>query len=179
MKREKKVFTNAQEVVQKWTYQNQESGRYRCRNISFEGKTLYSYSTAIASFIKSDVVLISRQRYSNATSKHQNLARFLLKDGIRKYYVRNCTAEYDSTHNSNIEDFMCRIKDYSNLFWKARKYKERYFESCTGLVEILKDYCKEFSLTQPILLSEEVISINPKAEEIVFLQRTTRKLLGE
>lgn len=58
-----------------WAQQNKESGKTSNGNMSFEGATLYSYVTPIASFVDTvdgrRAVLVTSQRYSMTTnSKH-------------------------------------------------------------------------------------------------------------
>ena len=175
----KTVFNSMDTVASKWAEQSQERGRNTHDSISFEGKTIYSYSTAIASFVKSDVVLISDKYYSRTTSNHQQTVLWKVTHGIRKYCVNNCTASCESEHNSNVENLMWLIKERSDKFWRARKRKEYHFQLVQNRLKEVKAYCKEFSLTLPILLPEEIICINPKAEEIIFLRRAARKLLGK
>lgn len=68
------VFSNPM-VAHVWAQQNQPRGRSNNGNMSFEGETLYSYSTPIAQIIDGKFALISARTYSVTTSGHISLAR--------------------------------------------------------------------------------------------------------
>ncbi len=73
VKRIKRVFTNAGEVLHRWANQTQEDAR--CSNVFFEGVSAYSYGShyelgRIIQHNNRTVALINDAGYSNTTRKH-------------------------------------------------------------------------------------------------------------
>lgn len=67
---------NAQEVTHLWANESRNSAR--SGNVSFEGRTLYSYAAPIAKLVTVEgrrAVLINPRKFSVTTSKHQSWAR--------------------------------------------------------------------------------------------------------
>lgn len=69
----KKVFTTSDQVIHLWANQSQESAR--CKNVFFDGTSLYSYGYhyklgEIVSFNGKTVALINNEGYSHTTQKH-------------------------------------------------------------------------------------------------------------
>lgn len=75
----KHVFDSRQ-CIHVWAQQTQDHGRNRHDSCSFQGKTLYSYSTPIARFVEgadgTRYVLHSTDTWSVTTSQQQSQARF-------------------------------------------------------------------------------------------------------
>ena len=78
------VFTGS-EVPHIFASRSQESGRNSTGSLSFEGKTLRSYREPIARFWDQNTVLVSSDKFSVTTSKHQAWASYALNhfDKIR------------------------------------------------------------------------------------------------
>lgn len=77
-KRIKRVFSSADQVLHLWANQSQNDAR--CRNVFFEGKTVWSYGYhyklgMIHTVKGQNVALINSTRYSVTTAKHQSYAR--------------------------------------------------------------------------------------------------------
>jgi hypothetical protein len=109
----KTVFTN-REIPHKWAHATQPHARGS--NLSFQGDTLYSYSTPIAKiYPKRDgvpLVLMSERTYSVTTARHLGYAygavshlpvvtvpRYILGESHRGHYRGNGDARKDHTDN--------------------------------------------------------------------------------
>lgn len=104
----KTVFGNKQ-CAHVWAQQSQPSGH--SQHMSFDGPTLYSYTTPIAKIYEprpdgladGGVVLITSRRYSATTSsKHIPACRQAVVH-MCEFYVNNCVANSKREHAENLE----------------------------------------------------------------------------
>lgn len=104
----KYVFTNFM-TVHVWAQQTRDTARNGNDTISFRGTTLYSYSTAIANFVKdkdgNKIVLLSEKRYSPTTDRHIHAAQSASSQ-YPQFYVDNLlsTAYYKDTDQTDINE---------------------------------------------------------------------------
>lgn len=100
------VFANDM-VAHVWANQSQESGRSHNGNYSFEGRTLYSYSTAIARLVDTKqggrAALVTSRTYSMTTSgKHMPPIWRALRDGVPSFRVPFVSAMSADSHGMNL-----------------------------------------------------------------------------
>ena len=76
------------EVPHLFAAQAQDFAYNSCRNIRFEGKTLYSYQEPIAHIHESGLVMMSDDKFSVTTSKHQRWTRYALRHMPGQYFPR-------------------------------------------------------------------------------------------
>jgi hypothetical protein len=124
----KTVFPN-REIPHKWAHATQEHARGS--NLSFQGDTLYSYSTPIAKLYAKDgakLALFSDFSYSATTSKHLSYARRAVSHlhtiTLPRYVIGGGAGRYrysagaKDDHKQNLEylaklaGFRCRLAQY-------------------------------------------------------------------
>jgi hypothetical protein len=75
----KTVFKSNQELVECFFLQKQAVGTTSRASMSFSGDTVYSYKTPIAritTFMGEPILLVTRKKYSNTTSKQLRVVKF-------------------------------------------------------------------------------------------------------
>ena len=130
----KRVFSNDM-AVHVWAQQKQSDGRNSKGSITFEGPTLYSYRTPIATFAKGTrgrkAVLLSQERYSVTTAHHISMAwraidykdgfvvPFLGVQGGRAFRHQDATNPR-AVHAGNIASFLKAYEERKGLMLRAR-----------------------------------------------------------
>lgn len=87
-----------------------------------EDGVLYSYGSHFPmARIRGDVVLVTADTYSNTTQRHFSLMYRALHGGSRKIlHVKVVRAVSHVEHRDNLDDYVQRLKDLSELSWKKR-----------------------------------------------------------
>jgi len=135
-----------------WIEQSQHCGRNGRRNISFEDKTLFSYSTPIAFLIKNDVVLITLISYLNTTSSHKRSVDYEAKRKEKKVFnVPRCVISDESQHQENVHYFIEEIRDSFHRFQRSISNFHHHFNNNSRLVQQLEGYCQEFGISVPVI----------------------------
>lgn len=134
-------------VAQDWARQSKADGHTSNGNLSFSGRTLYSYSTPIAQLVQApggEVALLTTESYSITTEgKHKNAARaalrsigykpftvpFLLLDGSltgrsqANAIARRNNSSATEQHKANLDSYAARIEAEQARLARARVYK--------------------------------------------------------
>lgn len=147
----KTVFTNSM-LAHVWAQQSQDDGRNAGGSFYFLGTTIFSYGShfPIASFTKSDLVLINNATYSNTTAKQQNHVRNAIPSNVRTIYVLDCRATGKSAHNSNLEGLKADMVQSILLASRARKYISMHLESAERSMIAYNDYVIAFKLRRKL-----------------------------
>jgi hypothetical protein len=164
-----------------WAQRDKPSARSSNGNLSFDGPTLYSYTTPIGRFVdvpgRGDVVLVTSQSYSVTTSgKHMPaLYRALREGGPRRFTVPNLGSYYSgpakSEHEENLEHLLSEYRDSAARVQRMRDYygnEEGLTATLRELADVACDYAELFDLPRPGLNPEE-------AARRVFEARATRE----
>lgn len=87
-----------------------------------ENFVLYSYGSNFPmARIRGDVVLVTTDTYSNTTTRHFSQMYHALHGGSRKIlHVKVVRAVSHVDHLLNLNDYVQRLKDLSELSWKKR-----------------------------------------------------------
>lgn len=128
----KTVFKNYQELSEAFICQEQDIGRTPENRMSFKGNVMYSYSTPVAKITRfrgRTVLLITKNKYSNTTSKQIGaLVRVCVDDWKIMYsYDLETPCLYDN-------DIIARMKKLSN----ARTYKKGHSNILQSLLSVAR-----------------------------------------
>jgi hypothetical protein len=174
------VFDNSM-VAHVWAQQNQRSGRNAKDSFSFAGGCLYSYRTAIAQFVKPDVVLISNRSYSQTTSKHQSYMRRALSNQ-KKFYVVECRGlgvADDIDHPRNVNDYEYRLNELVKKCSRAKSNLSWLLGQLQSLAMEQADYIKTFKVkglkAYKLPKTFDVEALKAKASEIDVLEASKRE----
>lgn len=140
----KKSFSSHAEVAKVWALSNNEEGR--AGNVYFYGDTIYSYGSHFPMAQKTNkedyatgkrYVLVSTDRYSNSTSKHQmHVNRALNRCN---YY----TIDVPTLNGNMVKAWANQLKELKCKFDKARK-PEMYQRMANDLWVNIKKYYNDF-----------------------------------
>lgn len=155
----KTVFPNSM-VAHVWAQQNQSSGRSGNGNLSFNDATLYSYSTAIANFVKDkdgfSVVLVSKERYSVTTAHHIGLAQSATR-GTPSFTVPHLlSASYYSDadkadqHMRNVRELLVEYFDDIERAKRMRNDPSWLLETAEENLHRIEEYARRFNVAFPI-----------------------------
>lgn len=84
-----KTVFRTEEIPHLWAHKQAKEGRAPS-NLSFDGATIFSYSTAIARHIEhkgKSAIVINDRSFSNSTTKHQGMMRRAIPSGIPLFYI--------------------------------------------------------------------------------------------
>ena len=127
----KTVFKTNQELVECFFLQKQKVGTTSRASMSFSGDTIYSYKTPIAritTFMDEPILLVTRKKYSNTTSKQLRIINF------ESRYLNIKNSDDFITPCLYDDDIINRIKRLKN----TRKYKVLYKEILENLLLVAK-----------------------------------------
>lgn len=157
----KTVVTNSQ-VAHLWAHQSQSSARSGNGNASFDGATLYSYSTPIANIVTDNhgvkVALIDTATYSVTTSGHQSSARSAVHNVMDSYqvpfigvyggriYSRDGRGE--NYHAANVAHFVELFRGDLKTYLRSRdEWRIKYsLERATERPEMIRGYVERFGV---------------------------------
>jgi hypothetical protein len=106
----KTVFKTNQELVECFFLQKQAVGTTSRASMSFSGDTIYSYKTPIAritTFMGEPILLVTRKKYSNTTSKQLRVVKFASK----------------CWHIKNSDDFITPCLYDDDIIYRIKKLK--------------------------------------------------------
>ena len=169
----KTVFSNDM-VAHVWAQRKQPYGRTGNGNYSFDGAVLLSYSTPIALFCtgvhKRDVCLISSERHSVSTARHQSLAHravsgvpvftvpYLADGDNRGLRLSNHHLDKKAARKVHKKNLEYLVKEYADLCGMFKRAKSLYFTEQAELLSRLEDsantarqYALLFALPTPKL----------------------------
>lgn len=166
------VFDNAQ-TIHVWAAQTQPSGRSHNGNLSFDGPTLYSYSTPIANIVPgadgAPVAIITSHTYSvTTTGKHMphsrdvsHMRRFsvpclMIRSGVCVGRYREPVGTDAERHAANVAHFLTL---YASGIAGARRARELPYGMEDGAerasfgpgryLDAVRSYCATFALPLP------------------------------
>jgi len=117
----KTVFKSNQELVECFFLQKQAVGTTSRANMSFSGDTIYSYKTPIAritTFMGEPILLVTRKKYSNTTSKQLRVVKFASR------YLNIKNSDDFITPCLYDDDIIYRIKKLKRTRVRKVLYKE-------------------------------------------------------
>lgn len=128
------------DVVKVWAAQSQ--GHAYTRTVSFNGKSLYSYSAEIAGIIDPTTCLVSSYKYSTTTAHHIWTAIALAeKNAYKIFEVPNL-----EPNHTKLNYYYNRLKRLADLFWDAHRDKARYMHAYQSKAEEMRNYAEYFGL---------------------------------
>jgi hypothetical protein len=165
------VFDNAM-TAHVWAQQSQARGRSSNGNFSFDGPSLYSYSTVIARFVESksprNVVLVTSRSYSNTTSGKHMPAMWRGIDYGRgdwlAFTVPHVNFPLDPDNLAHlIERYRAEVLRLGRSTSDDGVLEGYRLERLAALHSNVFDYCDAFGLTAPDLdISADITEINAK-----------------
>lgn len=155
----KTVFSSNQELCHVWASQSQHDGK--AGHVRFCGPVLYSYAASIARIVDNNVVLLSTRKWSVTTSAHQGLARSAVSH-MKRFHVYSV----DPDHDVNIADYVERIKDTHNRYFRARTNKTWIYESNHRLHAEMVEYANLFKVYYPSDIGQYVLTDSGPGAEI-------------
>ena len=117
----KTVFKSNQELVECFFLQKQAVGTTSRASMSFSGDTIYSYKTPIAritTFMGEPILLVTRKKYSNTTSKQLRVVKFASR------YLNIKNSDDFITPCLYDDDIIYRIKKLKRTRVRKVLYKE-------------------------------------------------------
>jgi hypothetical protein len=117
----KTVFKTNQELVECFFLQKQAVGTTSRASMSFSGDTIYSYKTPIAritTFMGEPILLVTRKKYSNTTSKQLRVVKFASR------YLNIKNSDDFITPCLYDDDIIYRIKKLKRTRVRKVLYKE-------------------------------------------------------
>jgi len=117
----KTVFKTNQELVECFFLQKQAVGTTSRASMSFSGDTIYSYKTPIAritTFMGEPILLVTRKKYSNTTSKQLRVVKFASR------YLNIKNSDDFITPCLYDDDIIYRIKKLKRTRLRKVLYKE-------------------------------------------------------
>jgi hypothetical protein len=117
----KTVFKSNQELVECFFLQKQAVGTTSRASMSFSGDTVYSYKTPIAritTFMGEPILLVTRKKYSNTTSKQLRVVKFASR------YLNIKNSDDFITPCLYDDDIIYRIKKLKRTRVRKVLYKE-------------------------------------------------------
>jgi hypothetical protein len=117
----KTVFKTNQELVECFFLQKQAVGTTSRASMSFSGDTVYSYKTPIAritTFMGEPILLVTRKKYSNTTSKQLRVVKFASR------YLNIKNSDDFITPCLYDDDIIYRIKKLKRTRVRKVLYKE-------------------------------------------------------
>jgi hypothetical protein len=117
----KTVFKTNQELVECFFLQKQAVGTTSRASMSFSGDTVYSYKTPIAritTFMGEPILLVTRKKYSNTTSKQLRVVKFASR------YLNIKNSDDFITPCLYDDDIIYRIKKLKRTRLRKVLYKE-------------------------------------------------------
>lgn len=182
MKRIKKVFSNHEQVIHLWANQTQDEAR--CKNVFFEGKSVWSYGRhyelgRLMEYKGKVVAVINNAGYSATTNKHiysawhavEHLTRvksfnFNVFDGLIEEQNRliddmmrtlDRKAFYFKTFKSDNEYLIREVKEF-NKTCLVLGHKELILEIPTDLISVFNDHISKCKHREAINSSPEAIA---------------------
>jgi len=144
----KHTFSNAQ-CAHVWASQSQDYGRGS--SLSFNGPTIKSYSTNMATFVRPNVVFVNVEHYSVTTSKHQGHIWRALSDDLKIFKVFNDAVL--NTRPESLKSIRAYYVDEMNTmaikFTRARLNAEYILREWRRTRSMLEDFCKTFKRAIP------------------------------
>ena len=156
----KTVFKDNQEVCHVWASQSQDVGR--AGNVSFDGNTIYSYSTAMGKII-GNAVLLNRRNYSVTTSAHQSLIAQAVSH-LKRFHVDSVKPD----HDVNIAAYVEQIKFSFGSYFRARSRKAFIFDENHNTHQQLIDYANHFKINYPASIGQWVLA---STDEVALAQK--------
>lgn len=117
----KTVFKSNQELAECFFLQKQAVGTTSRASMSFSGDTIYSYKTPIAritTFMGEPILLVTRKKYSNTTSKQLRVVKFASR------YLNIKNSDDFITPCLYDDDIIYRIKKLKRTRLRKVLYKE-------------------------------------------------------
>lgn len=141
-----KTVFNGSMVAHVWAQQSQNEGRTSNGSFYFVGETIYSYGAhfPIARFIKSDLVLMNPDSYSNSTAKHQSHTRAAIS--CKTIAVPNLSPRSKKDHIENLDYLSGEMKEYIIKANRARTYTALYLNSARTTMEDYNYYLEAFKI---------------------------------
>lgn len=150
-------------VAHIWAHQSQDSARSHNGNFSFEGDTIYSYSTPIARLVPSldgKVALRTNETFSITTSgKHEPAISRALDYGryIKDFHVPSIGASggrlswrsREVDHEQNVAYLLLQYENEKKRAKRARDLWQPVADMLQRPADTLFDYCAAFGLVQP------------------------------
>jgi len=151
------VFSNSDMVTHIWAQRDHDHGRNGTSNSSFRGGNLYSYRALIARFVAdkdgNPVALISSDKWTVTTSRHQHAARMAVPATIPQFCVPHLGEIYGGVnddlghdHARNIAAYLSEYRDDMSTARRARDISGPYAQHA-GRAALA--YAETFGLTRP------------------------------
>lgn len=175
-----KVFANDM-VAHVWAQQNQDSGRSHNGNYSFDGRVLYSYTTAIARFTEDAsgrrVALVTSRTYSQTTSSKHMPPIWRALRGSVYFRVPDVGAVLlgGRDHARNLAYLVEQFREAERRFRGRRKV---YAQDVAAHIRewlgrewaIAMDYAEAFGLERPADLPADFTALDVLAAEIAAMR---------
>jgi hypothetical protein len=156
-----KTVVPSSQVFHLWAHQSQSNANNGHNgNVSFDGPTLYSYSTPIANIVKDrrgkSVVLIYSGSYSVTTTQHQHSAQYACRNVHDVYHVEHIGitggrtygfrlgGDPDAFHKANV---LAMVKAYRAGIDKAKRAHGNHewrASSLAGDLATAREYAERF-----------------------------------
>lgn len=188
MTREK--LANIDQVIHVWA--QDDKGRGRCGNVSFEGRTLYSYATPIAKFVDNKhgytACLLYSGRYSISTSSHQSAAASAARHHrtFTVCYLGDIAGRSGRAplangdwRKSNLENYAERYAQTVKTMARARTYVDQHKNRADELREEAIAFCEFFGIrftpsAFPEINQDTLTKIKEREKKIALDQKKER-----
>ena len=183
MPREKKVFTDLNEIAHMWAYQMQDYARNPSDNFYFQGKTIYSYGShyPIATIFeqedKGTVVLFNDSGYSNTTSKHIWIVKAAMPNWWTVLYMQEFPEpkrkkatkwfkdSQNEKHKKNITNYLTIARQAAEKYPRARSNKDLHAVTVKGNLDQAKQYIEYFKCKNIFTKAEKSIIFDVEEQE--------------
>jgi hypothetical protein len=147
-------------VAHLWAQREKDNARSSNGSMSFQGATLYSYSTPIGRFI-GEATLVTSRHYSRTTSsKHMTALWCALRYGEKDVFtVPNVSPVGKDEHKSNLDYLVDVYKARAASVQRIRDYyggEADLARELSALADKARRYAKLFKLRCPLLAPEGV-----------------------
>ena len=163
----KHVFTNP---YHQWAHQSQEYAYNSSRNRSFRGRCAYSYRACIACILDGGIYLVSSERWTVTTAKHQSEVRRAIPADSKVFLVPHMLqSEHLSelSHKENLIHLLGQFHENADKAYRARVSCRWLADLAISAYESALDYRKVFKVkgvTFPKAKYEKLLADRPALE---------------